>query len=145
MLYEIVCNETGERYIGSTNKIYNRMRAHKCKSNNTSSKTITSRGNYTYKILETLENASKMDLLIKEKEYIETYDCINIKRPIRTKEEQVSEAIVRTILWRKNNKDKIIEYRKEHIMCDCGGKYGINNKARHVKSVIHINWVKNNI
>jgi len=56
IIYEIVCNETGERYIGSTtSNLSTRIAHHKIiKKNMCCSKQIINRNNYCYNILETI-------------------------------------------------------------------------------------------
>jgi hypothetical protein len=170
MIYEIKCNITNEKYIGSTKqKIKKRLYSHICKSNTCSSKQIIERGDWTFKILEELENYTKEELLLLEKKYINENECINKFSPLRTKEElkewnvkykkeyyskNKNELIEKSKEWYKNNKDeKIINQRnyynlnkdnintkkKEIIMCNCGKNYTYTNKLRHFSSKFHIN------
>ena len=39
--------------------------------------------------------------------------------------------------WRKDNKEKFDEI----IKCECGGKYVIRNKTRHLKTTRHIRYL----
>ena len=54
IIYKIVCNETGECYVGSTKQSLNtRMGSHKCLAKKTcSSRSIIERNNYTSDIIE---------------------------------------------------------------------------------------------
>jgi hypothetical protein len=45
--------------------------------------------------------------------------------------------------WYKDNKDKIAEKQKQKINCECGGKYTLCNKARHLKSKKHQTYLQN--
>jgi hypothetical protein len=171
MIYEIVCNITNEKYYGST-KLQNRLQFHKAISNKCNSKQIIDRGNYIFRIIETLDNPTKIELLTKEKEYIKNNECINKYSPIRTIEElrayekkkndekyllNKEDILKKNKEYYDNNKEKILtqqkkyyednrvlikEIRKEKILCVCGEEYTIQNKARHCKSKKHINFIK---
>ena len=155
MIYEILCNETGQKYYGSTYK-NNRLLAHKCSSNNTMSKSIIERGNYTFKIIEKLNNPLKNELLLKEKEYILNNDCINKYSPLRTIEEKKNQNIKTAsnfyynnkeniLTCRKlsynNNKENISNMRKIPLLCKCGSQYTFHNKSRHEKTKKHKNYI----
>jgi len=43
----------------------------------------------------------------------------------------------------EKNKNKIKEKNKIKIICDCGGKYTLGQKIRHLKSKKHINYINN--
>jgi hypothetical protein len=40
------------------------------------------------------------------------------------------------------NKDKINIKANEKFSCECGGKYTLRNRARHLKLQIHLNYIK---
>jgi hypothetical protein len=145
IIYEIVCNETGERYIGSTtNKLSNRISQHKIITKNMCcSRQIINRNNYCYNILETI---IIKELRIKEREWYDKLDCINKQRPYRTDEERINESRIYTKLhykdyndknieeitlykknWYEKNKEKILEKRKNYYD---NNKELINNKRR---------------
>jgi hypothetical protein len=78
IIYELICNETGERYVGSTTNFGQRKRLHKCLSTNSCvSKQIIMRGKYKYNILENYEYSDKSELRQREDDYIKLLDCIN--------------------------------------------------------------------
>ena len=56
LIYEIVCNITGERYVGSTFEptVARRMACHRIKNNKCASNQIIIRNNYYYGLLETI-------------------------------------------------------------------------------------------
>jgi len=88
-IYKIVCNTTGEVYIGST-KAYmsERMARHRSdKGYDCASKQIIDRGNYTVSIIESYPCKTHDELLWRERYYIESMECINTNRPIITEEE----------------------------------------------------------
>ena len=44
--------------------------------------------------------------------------------------------------YRFNNKEIISEQRKIKDICDCGGKYRKCDKSRHLKTLLHQNYLK---
>ena len=65
----------------------------------------------------------------------------NIKREKRRKEHREENrerlnAVEKK--YRENNQDRI----NEKFTCECGGKYIYSNKARHLKSKKHLNYVE---
>ena len=71
-IYAIVCNETGEMYIGSTTKtIEYRLSQHKSVSNSCSSKQIIDRKNYKLQLLESSIYDTKSEILSREKHWIQ--------------------------------------------------------------------------
>jgi hypothetical protein len=70
-IYAIVCNETGEMYIGSTSKpIHHRLSQHKSSNNKCSSKQIIERNNYKLQLLESSVYETKWEILSREKHWI---------------------------------------------------------------------------
>lgn len=70
-IYAIVCNETGEMYIGSTSKpIEHRLSQHKSSNNKCSSKQIIERNNYKLQLLESSIYETKWEILSREKHWI---------------------------------------------------------------------------
>ena len=64
MIYEIHCNKTNEKYIGSTFNLAKRIISHRSnkatKGNGVcKSRQIIDRGDFTLKVIETLENKTK--------------------------------------------------------------------------------------
>jgi len=96
-IYKIVCNETGEVYIGSTTLYYlsNRIAGHKTiyKRNlkrQCASKNIIARNNFTAELIEKYPCESREELNKRERYWIEnTENCINVcKRPYVTETEK---------------------------------------------------------
>jgi hypothetical protein len=173
MIYEIVCNITNEKYYGSTTTTETRrLDSHKCKSNTCTSKQIIDRGSYTFNVIERLDNPTKLELLIKEKEYITRNECINKLIPAQTEEELKNNIKNGKVIYYKKNEDRLKEYgkewyfknkektlgnvhkyykknrdlillkNKEVIMCECGVNYTYGNKLRHQQSKKHINFIE---
>ena len=170
MIYEIICNITNEKYYGST-KRRDRLKYHKSASNSCVSRQIIDRGDYIFRIIETLDNPTKHALLTKEKEYIKNNECINKMSPIRTLEElkeyekeynkkqyasnkndilkQQREYYInnknrideRVKKYYNENREKIQNIRKEKLLCVCGEEYTIQNRARHCKTIKHIDFI----
>jgi hypothetical protein len=172
MIYEIVCNITNEKYYGSTkSNIARRMYSHKTASSKCTSRQIIDRGDYIFRVLETLDNPTKIELWAKEKEYIKNNECINKLIPAQTEEELKANIIFRNGKYYLDNKEELLNQqkkyyfdnknritsrvkkyyndnkeviqavRKEKLICECGDAYTIQNRARHCKTKKHINFI----
>jgi len=146
-IYKIVCNITGEIYIGSTIKTLAQRKAdHKSTTNSCVSKNIINRGDYEMILIKNYSCNSKKELEEEEKKYIRENECINKYIPNRTQEE-----------WREDNKQKLKKYQQEYrkkeyetkkeeilkkqqekVECECGSIVNRNHLARHKKSFKHI-------
>jgi len=146
-IYEIVCNITGERYIGSTTTALNRRYAnHKCEAPLENKYCVSSqiilRGNHCIRLIEEYPCNNKEELAWKEREWIETLDCINKQKPIVNHDEELERARKHSDNFRKNNPEKIKEFNKKYselppIQCECGGTYTYKHKARHLETEEH--------
>lgn len=113
LIYEIVCNITGERYIGSTFEltVARRIYVHRCASKNMcTSKEIIDRGNYRYGLLETIQVNSRDELRMYERKWFDKIECININRPYITVDEQKAYAKA----YREANREAI--NKKQNIV-----------------------------
>jgi predicted GIY-YIG superfamily endonuclease len=155
IIYKIVCNITNDVYIGSTKNIIHRLYQHK--TLNCSSCPIIERGNYTTIILEQFENINTVDLRKKEQEYISKLECINKNNAYLNQEQQEQYNKKYNYEYYHKHKDakkeikkiRDKEYYQQHknkllskITCDCGGKYNLCGKARHIKTTKHQNYLK---
>jgi hypothetical protein len=133
IIYQIVCNQTGERYIGSTSMgLTKRMSNHRTNNDGCCSKQIIDRGYYTADILEETE-LEGIELLKREQYYMDTMDCINQKRSYgrltrrqyyhKNREKQLKQEKE----YRQNNKDKIKETKKQYYLKN---RDKINEKSR---------------
>ena len=90
-IYRIVSNVSNKQYIGSTiENLSKRIYAHKHPSNKTSSKVIFQEDgieNCKIILIENYPCLSRDQLLMRERHFIESMDCVNKVCPIRTKEE----------------------------------------------------------
>ena len=126
-IYQIVCNETGEIYIGSSAvSLEDRLKYHKCKSSKCCSKQIINRGKYYIELLETYPCNSKYELERKEGEYQKLITCINIRIAGRTETE-----------WRQDNKEKRAKYDCEYRQNNLEHKKNMD-KQRHIKNALHV-------
>jgi len=102
-IYKIVCNTTGEIYIGSTvQPLRKRLAQHKAHKN-TIARSIIDRGSYDIILIENLKCDNKDELHKKEREYIEKNECINTRIPNRTVKERY-----------ERDKEDIKEYHKKY-------------------------------
>lgn len=151
-IYKLVNNYNDKIYYGSTccplSKRLHRHRNHKLKS------VVGMVDNlYDLKIIlvENYPCETKEQLLMRERYYIDNFECVNKCVPITTKEENKQKDKLRY----ENNKEHILntgkiyreknkEKRKKITNCPCGGKYQYSNKSQHLKSIIHKTYLKNN-
>ena len=131
-------------YIGSTTNIVRRMYIHKSKCNNANDKAYNNKKyqyirdnggweNWKYKILELYPCNNKSELHLREKYYLTKFPLnLNKNVPGQTKKEYYQLHNV-AILMRK----------KEKTNCECGGIYSRVHKARHFKSIKHLNYINN--
>ena len=120
-VYKIVCNITGDIYIGSTTQVLSkRLAQHREKykgySNGqlskkaTTSFSIIERGNYDIVLIENVACGSKEELHRAERKHIETNKCVNKQIPTRTPKEY--RALHREILNLKSRKRSKEYYEK---------------------------------
>ena len=85
-IYKLVC-ETGLIYIGSTTQnLKDRLRDHKKKGNGCKCKAFI---NPKIELIENVECETKTELLTRERYYIESIECVNLRIPLRTYEESL--------------------------------------------------------
>lgn len=147
IIYCIVCNETSERYYGSTFRdIVTRMRQHTSNSNKCSSKQIIERGNFSFQILLECFVENKQQLHKIEADFIKNNKCVNEIVPYRSKEEQ--KQLIRDYqrgdkfkIYTKNYYEVYNSKFTESIKCGCGGgwKYACD-KNKHLKTKRHNKW-----
>jgi hypothetical protein len=171
-IYRIVCNITGETYIGSTTqpKLSMRKAQHVNKFKRWQNKIdgfnssfhIIQRGNYDMVLIENYPCESKEQLHTRERYWIEnTNNCINKIIPTRTLKEWYNVNKTKISEYHKKyeeknktkrqeqhkinyeqNKSKNLEKWKTKFNCECGGKYTNSGKSHHFKTKIHINFIE---
>ena len=132
-IYEIVCNKTGEVYVGSTCKKYlsQRLAAH-LKSYNDwkkgrygfmSSFPIIGRGDYEIFLLEECPCNNVLELKRKEREWIDKKKCVNLHKPFNVPEEDYQKQYYKLNQehkleylkqWRDNNREKTRQDAREY-------------------------------
>jgi len=148
-IYKIVCNVTGLVYIGSTCEpiLARRLAGHRKNYNkylNDKYQFVTSfkvleNGDYSIILLEKCQCNDKMELLKRERHYIETNEFVNKLIPLRTNKEyrednkeqsklkyQENKEIIkeRQLKYRENNREKLSKKAQE---------YHQNNKEKDAK------------
>jgi len=168
LIYKIVCKDLNIKdcYVGHTTNFRQRKSLHKSICNNQNSKYYN---NYKYKFIRENGGWENWDMIEIKKYpcndkreaeaeerrlYEELNSNLNMYRPFRTNEEK-KEQIKNYYQENKDtlndnnnnyyleNKNKILEKKNEKFNCKCGGKYTYANKAQHLKSKKHINYINN--
>ena len=162
VIYEIVCNITGERYIGSTLNYSDRKYKHKIdidSKKKCESGTIIKRGNFNFNKLETFYCLYELSKLLKEQYYLDNLNNINKQRAFtlikRYKyrntnqkkyarehnkidyERHKDKRKLTKKIWRETNKKKIKEKVTKKYTCKCGREVRSDSKWRHEKTKIH--------
>jgi len=119
-IYEIVCNLTGERYIGSTTQtLSQRLGKHRDISNVCKSKQIIDKGDYYINLLESYPCNNKDELRMKEREWFDKLENINKVKPYISIDEtkQIRSEYMKTEkikkihkIYRDNHKEEAKEY-----------------------------------
>ena len=152
-VYRIRCNIKNEDYYGSTDqdiekRIDDHVRHAKCDEmvNKCISSQILERGDWCYEIMEEVDYIIKTDLLIREKYYIQNYQCINIRSPYRTKEEKRQYNNLKMREYRIDNdySNRLNEWFRIKHDCPCGGKYTNGSRATHFRTNKHKRYIDDN-
>ena len=144
-IYSLVCHTTGLKYIGSTIETLDRRLSkhisHHKRGYYLSNKEILDNDHFTINLLEDYPCNSSEELRIRERYYIENNECVNRTLAYTS----LQEKRVQIMEWRKNNREHIIEYRKQWYnnnkmtcVCECGIEILEHNKKRHELTNRHI-------
>ena len=151
-IYKLVCEITGEVYIGSTKRsLEDRLSEHLKKYNPCCSKQIIDRNKYYIEQLESYPCNSKQELERKEGEYQRAFKCINKNIAGRTDAEyyQDNKELIkedRSIRCRQyylENTEKIKARINREVICECGIKSIAKHLPRHKRSKKHIDLMSN--
>ena len=147
-IYQIVCNDTGEVYIGSTvTSLERRLSTHKAPTSTCCSKQIIDRNNYYIELLETYPCNNEFELNRKEGEYQRAIECINHNIAGRTYKEYYQnnkEVIIKQKHeYRQNNLEAIKAYKCKVVICECGTKSTNGHLKRHKLTKKHIDLMTN--
>jgi hypothetical protein len=158
-IYKLVNDEMGLTYYGSTcNELRKRFHTHKSETNRSSSKKLFEKGEVQIILVEKYPCNDKMELLKRERYYIENNECVNKNIPLRTDKEYYNDNKEKYRDYYQNNKEsmnkKSRDYheknkesmnkkQKEKFNCECGGKFTRIHKATHLKTNRHQNYLTN--
>ncbi len=131
-IYKIINrNNEGQCYIGSTcMALYMRFKQHKRDYRDADRRTCMSKvlfdlygvENCKIELIENFPCDTNAQLLRRETEFIEINDCVNIIAPIKSKEQIKLDM-------------------RQIVTCDCGCEFQKGEKARHLTTDIHKNWI----
>jgi len=117
-IYQILCLETDERYIGScTTTLAQRLYGHTQKNNRCSSRQIIERGNYKMSLLEECPCSNRKELNTRERYHFLKLENVNIRRPVRLKEDEhaiANETKEYQTEYKLANREKISDMGKEY-------------------------------
>lgn len=148
-------------YIGSTKqkKLSKRFSNHKEHANDckyTSHILFKSGIEVKINLIETCIEDDRYD---RERYWIENTNCVNKVIPGREMKEWYQDNKENIKQYKKNNKEKILEYNKQYYQdnreqtlekkkqkheCECGGRYISAHKLTHLKTQKHQNFIKSN-
>lgn len=119
-IYRLVCNTTGNQYIGSTTQsLSQRLGGHHANykqflegkiTKQISSFSILSENNFEMILIEEFPCENKNQLERRERHFIETMKCVNKLKPAPTKEE----LLMCYQNHYQENKEKILKYQQKH-------------------------------
>ena len=140
IVYKILCNETGECYVGSANthKDYiNRKSRHRSLTSGTLSKQIIERNNYEFSVIE--ENIFiNIELRKREQIWIDkTSNTLNQYKSFCNEEQHVERNRLNHAKKYQKNKELL----QEKILCECGSIITRNSLLRHFKTEKHQNYL----
>ena len=165
-IYKLISLETNEFYIGSTIRSLSQRKGGHFSSYKAwlldnkkpvcHSYKLISKGNVDIVLIENYPCNSKEELHSRERYHIENNDCINIRLPIKSKEEikeynkkYWNEHAEHLYKWRKqdkiNNPEKYKEKNKKayaiskpkRFFCECGSNVKLYGKTEHFESMKH--------
>lgn len=137
-VYEIVCNQTGERYIGSTTNMDKRKSNHVTKGNKCSSKAIIERNDFKINILENnIPLIPKALLRQKEQIWKNNLTCVNVNNAYISREEVLAKARKTQIEWYNNPVNKALkkvryQENKEAYQAKSNDYYKQNKELRKI-------------
>jgi hypothetical protein len=143
---------------------YRELLANPDKKRVSTSTKVISGGDYDIVLLEKCPCDSKEELHKRERYYIESIECVNKVIPGRSAAEwgkiyrkQNKEAIIdkkkiyyeenkeayveKNKIYREKNKEAIAEKGKTLVKCGCGSTHRHSDKARHLRSQKHQEWM----
>jgi hypothetical protein len=167
-IYKIVCNITGDVYIGSTcepilaRRLVGHVHGYKRyltgKGNNMTSFKIIANGDYSIVLIELFPCDTKDQLHARERHYTQTIQCVNriknqglfIKLGKKEYDKQYNEQHKEHILehikkYNLANNERIKKYNNTVLICQCGCSYTRKHKVRHERSKKHREYEQNKL
>lgn len=158
-IYKVVCNVTGECYVGSTvNTLNHRLMCHKSALNSHKRGKIgymtvfkiIERGDYKIELVEDYPTDSKFNLERRECYWVQQLDCINDSFKTGITVGCIKDKKEYNRQYKLKYREEIAKQKKQHLEnikyeCDCGGfKYkGEKSKnKRHDNSKAHQFYIK---
>ena len=134
-IYKIVCNITGEVYIGSTTQpLSKRLSLHKIKKNLCSSKQIIDRGNYAIVLIEAFPCVNKSELFQRERYHYDLIPNINRHRPFITQEEMLATQKAYQKAYQKANSEAVSATQKKYREANSEAVLATQKKYREANS-----------
>jgi predicted GIY-YIG superfamily endonuclease len=149
LIYKLTCNVTNKVYYGSTkNDLNMRINSHRSsakRDRGCRSKEILENCDFKSEILEEVDLENRFE---RESYYIKNFECVNKHLPGRTRKEWLESCKEKRFeqmkKYREQNKEQIVERRKIKFSCECGSIIRKDDKARHMKSKKHIDYLNKN-
>jgi len=111
-IYRIICEKTGRQYIGSTcSTLVKRLSNHKRKDNNCSCRDFI---NPKIILIEDYSCERKDQLLMRERYWMENTECVNLYRPIITREDRTQQTKQYSLDHIEEKKQYDKQYRLDH-------------------------------
>ena len=121
-IYKIVCNITGDVYVGSTTQtLHQRLIKHKSdakRCRDVSSCVIINRGDYKIELIENISCDNRKELNTREGYWQSKIKCVNKRQECRTnkqwREDNKERYEKKNKEYYEKNKERLLEYRKEY-------------------------------
>lgn len=144
-IYKIYCrdSEINECYVGSTENFHTRCLEHKSRCYNTNDHTynyklykyIRANGGWDNFIIQAIIDCTVEDRYDAELYYFKLFNAtLNSQFPKRSRTQHYID-----------NREKILEHKKQTHNCECGTTYTQSHKARHIKSTKHQNYINSKL
>ena len=138
-IYKLYSNNLPDTcYVGSTVRTLKWRLLQHVNDTPCASRQIIDAGDYHMDELEAYPCASKLELRKREQYWMDKHVCCNKQRAFITEEQRKEQKrVINAKHNAKNNTKNNAKRSKVPVQCFCGGKYKLQNKARHFKSKKH--------
>lgn len=90
------------------------------------------------------ENNREAIRLKAKEDYINNRE-IKLDQNKKSYEKHHNKRLIQMKEYREKNREIILEKKKELTYCECGGQYTKSHKARHINTIRHQEFIKNNV